>query len=650
MNLHPAPNSMPARRVPITPEMITDLRYAFAPAISPDGGRVAFTLAEWVPGQQRRRSSVWVADEKDGALPFATGERGEKNEFAGGWSPDGQWLAFTSERDAEGSFGKAQLYMIPAAGGEARRVCAMPNGVHDIAWSPDGGRIAFTSLDGAEPEADPIVVTPGRHTRLWTVSLTGGQPEPVTPAGLTVWEYAWSPDGKRFALYFGDQPDETDWYRGMVGVVDAGGGAVRSLVRPQGQAGALAWSPDSARVGYVSAEWSDHGLVGGDVFVIPAQGGTPRNLTPGIGYSPSWLQWLPDGERILLCAWDGLTGRVGLLDEATGAQTTLAADVVVGDGGWPRLSATGDGQIFVTVISDPRHPFEVYRGALTGHADAQNGHSGVEWTRLTRLNPLAEETYARVPSRRLTYKGADGWEIQALYTPPLEHSEREAPPMILMVHGGPSAAHRNDYSGWQTQALAAAGFAVLRPNPRGSMGRGVAFGNAVLGDMGGKDFEDLMAGVDYAIAQGLADPNRLAIMGWSYGGFMTAWAVTQTQRFKAAMMGAGICDYHSFHAQTNIQDWDLRFIGADPNEDPEAYRARSAITFVKRVTTPTLIIHGEKDVCVPVNQAWAFYYALRERGVPVECAIYPRENHGFTERDHLKDYQERIIKWMKKYV
>ncbi len=647
MSEQPTTTSVPARRVPITPEMMVSLRYPSGPAISPDGARVAFTLAEWVPGQQRRRASVWVVDGEGEARPVATGEKGEKSEYGAAWSPDGQWLAFISEREAEGSFSKPQLYVVPAAGGAARRVCAMPNGVSDLAWSPDSAKIAFTSLEGPEPPKDPIVVTPGRHTRLWTVRVAGGQPEPVTPDGVTVWDFAWAPDGTRFALYFGDGPDETDWYRGMVGVVEAGGGSVRTLVRPDGQAGALAWSPDSARVAYVSGEWSDHGLVGGDVFVIPAAGGAARNLTPGIGFSPSWVQWLPDGARLLYCAWDGLAGQVGLLDEATGATTTLAGDIVVGERAWPRLNATRDGRTFATIFSDARHPAEVYRGALAGPEDAP---SGVEWKRLTRLNPLAEETYARVPSQRLTYAGADGWEMQALYTPPLQHDGSGAPPMVLLVHGGPTSAHRDDWSGWLNQELVSAGYAVLRPNPRGSIGRGVAFGNAVLGDMGGKDFEDLMRGVDYAIAEGLADPERLAIIGWSYGGFMTAWAVTQTTRFKAAMMGAGICDYHSFHAQTNIQDWDMRFIGADPNEDPDAYRARSAITFVKNVTTPTLIIHGEKDPCVPVNQAWAFSYALRERGVPVECAIYPREGHGFTERDHVKDYPERTIKWLKRWV
>jgi dipeptidyl aminopeptidase/acylaminoacyl peptidase len=523
----------------------------------------------------------------------------------------------------------------------------MPNGVNTLAWSPDSQRLAFTSLEGPEPAPDPIVVTPGRHTRLWTVALAGGQPEPVTPDNLTVWDYAWSPDGASFALYYSAGPDETDWYRGQVGIVAAGGGAVRQLTRLTRQAAALAWSPDSARVAYVSGEWSDHGLVGGDVFVVPAAGGEPRNLTPDVGFSPSWVQWAPDGQRLLYCGWDGVTGQIGLLDEATGALTPLARDIVVGESGWPRLSATADGRRFAALVGDARHPAEVYLGVVEGSDDAPGD---ISMWRLSRLNPLAEETWARVPAQRLTYAGADGWEMQALYTPPLRHEGPGAPPMILVVHGGPTSAHRDDWGGWIIQALASAGFATLRANPRGSIGRGVAFADAVLGDMGGKDFEDLMRGVDDAVTRGLADPDRLGIAGWSYGGFMTAWAVTQTPRFKAAMMGAGVSDFHSFHAQTNIQDWDERFLKATPNEQPEVYRQHSAITYVKNVTTPTLIIHGEKDPCVPVNQAYAFYHALRERGAPVELAVYPREGHGFLERDHIAEWVGRMIRWMKTYL
>jgi dipeptidyl aminopeptidase/acylaminoacyl peptidase len=185
---------------------------------------------------------------------------------------------------------------------------------------------------------------------------------------------------------------------------------------------------------------------------------------------------------------------------------------------------------------------------------------------------------------------------------------------------------------------------------RGSWGRGVAFADAVVGDMGGKDFQDVIYGVEYLVKQGIVDGNRVGIMGWSYGGYMTAWAVTQTNRFKAALMGAGISDWHNYHAQSSLRDSDLRFLAADPLENPEVYHKHSPITYAARVTTPTLILHGEKDEAVPVAQAYAFYQALRDRGVPVEFVVYPREGHGLRERDHVRDAEERLLRWFKRYV
>jgi dipeptidyl aminopeptidase/acylaminoacyl peptidase len=222
---------------------------------------------------------------------------------------------------------------------------------------------------------------------------------------------------------------------------------------------------------------------------------------------------------------------------------------------------------------------------------------------------------------------------------------------VVNVHGGPSSAWQNDWAGGLfTQMLASHGFAVLRANIRGSLGRGVAFADAVLGDMGGKDLEDLLAGIDELVRRELVDGTRVGICGWSYGGFMVAWAVSQTERFKAAVMGAGVCDYHSFHAQSNIPDWDMRFLDANPLDQPEAYRARSAITFANRIATPTLILHGEKDPCVPVNQAYAFHRALVERDMPVELVVYPREGHGLLERAHLVDADQRVLRWFQTYL
>ena len=218
------------------------------------------------------------------------------------------------------------------------------------------------------------------------------------------------------------------------------------------------------------------------------------------------------------------------------------------------------------------------------------------------------------------------------------------------MHGGPSWAWLDDIGSTWTQTLASAGYAVLRANIRGSWGRGVAFADAAMYDMGGKDLQDLLDGVDYLVKRGLVDGNRVAIGGGSYGGFMSAWAITQTTCFKAAIMSAGVSDFHSFHAQSRISDWDMRFLGGNPLEHPELYRERSAITYAARVQTPTLILHGEEDHDVPINQSHAFYRALRERNVPVEFVIYPREGHGLVEREHRKDCEERILYWLERYL
>jgi dipeptidyl aminopeptidase/acylaminoacyl peptidase len=538
---------------------------------------------------------------------------------------------------------------MPAGGtggaSEPRRVCEVPNGASSLAWSPDGARLAFLSLDGPEPSSEPKVNEAVRHQRVWTVRPEHDTPQPVTPAGLTVWTYSWSPDGTRMAVYYTDSPAETDWYRGQVGVVSAAGGAIYPLTHLTRQADALNWTRDGTQVVYISGEWSDRGLIGGDVFVVDADGGgEPRNLTPGIECSPSWLTALPEGGGFLFAASNGLTCSAGILNTANGSATLLAPDFYLGERFQPRLSSSSDLRRFAATHSNQSVVGDVYLGEIAGD------RASITWRRLTHFNALLEATLELAPSRRISYEGADGWRIEALFTPPLHPTEGELPPLITYVHGGPTSAYRDSWGDLVTQRYAAAGYAVLRPNPRGSIGRGVAFADAVLGDMGGRDFQDILAGVDYVIAQGWADPDRVGIQGWSYGGFMAAWAVSQTDRFKAALMGAGVCDFASFHAQSNIPDWDMRIIGAAPTENPGAYHAHSALHFASRITTPTLICHGENDPSVPVNQAYAFHRALRERGVDVELAIYPREGHGFRERDHNRDLAERSLRWFGRYL
>jgi dipeptidyl aminopeptidase/acylaminoacyl peptidase len=638
--------------VPVTVEDLFRLRTPDDIQLSPDGKQVAFTVAEWVPDQARQRTRIWLVSADGGEPRPLTG--GPRQDNCPRWSPDSHTLAFVSDCAGEGDDRKPQLYVVDASGGEPRQICQMPNGMGELAWAPDGSRITFISDEGPEPGKDPIVVGAERHRRLWTVRPTSDTPEPVTAPNLTVWLYAWAPGSDRFAVYFSDEPGETAWYRGQLGIVPSAGGAVRQLGRLARQAAALAWSPDGRQLIYVSGEWSDRPLVGGDLWVLRVDTAEARNLTPGTPISVGWAAWLPSGEQLLVVGWDRVWHSIGVVPTLGGAIRPLASQVVLAEWDWPRLSATPDGRRFAVARTDLTTPPDVWLGELrTGRAGAAAARTprDIAWRRLTRLNPVAEETLAQCPTEVVTYAGADGWPIAALLTMPFEQKRGAPPPLIVQVHGGPSAANRAAWMGPSTiQQWATAGFAVLQPNFRGSLGRGVAFADAIVGDMGGKDLEDVLRGIDYLAAAGRVDGDRVGIAGWSYGGFASAWSITQTARFKAALVGAGVTDYHSFHAQSNIPDWDRRFLAADPYEQPEAYRARSPITYVGRVGTPTLIAHGERDECVPVNQAYAFHRALRERGVPTELVIYPREGHGVREREHLRDLSARTLRWWETYL
>jgi dipeptidyl aminopeptidase/acylaminoacyl peptidase len=646
----------------VTLDIILEMRSPDDINISPDGKRVAFVVWEIVPDEPKRRGRIWIADTAGGeARPFTKGKRGES---CPRWSPDGKQLAFISK--AEGEKEKPQLYLMPAEGGEARQVSKMPNGVSDLAWAPDGSRIAFLSPEGEEPKSDPKVIGPGRHRRLWTVRPDHDIPEPVIPAGLTVWEYSWSPDSKQLALYYSTGPDDTDWYRGQVGVVAAGGGAVRQVTHLTWQARALAWSPDGKQIAYISGRWSDPGRGSGEIFTVSLESGETRNLTPGITFSPTWCCWFPDGRHLLYTACKDVTHQVGMLDSSVGTITLLEEDFVMQ---WdqPTLSTTPDRRCFATIHSDSRHPPDAWFGELTcllsdrlsgartkfvgGLSITAEGDKpgGIQWHRLSRLNPIAEETLALSATERINYESVDGWRIDGLFTPPLTRKNDALPPLYVDVHGGPSGAECDFWDG-VTQLFAAAGYAVFKPNMRGSWGHGMAFADAVLGDMGGKDFQDILNGVENLVKQGLVDGNRVGIGGWSNGGYLTAWAVTQTNRFKAAMMGAGISDWHNMHAQSNIADADVLLLAADPLADSEVYRKHSPITYAGHVTTPTLILHGEDDPFVPVAQAHAFYRALRERNVPVELVVYPREGHGLSERAHFRDAIERHLRWLERYL
>lgn len=634
----PSPESP---RIPATTDILLEMRLPGELDISADGTQVAVVVLEYIPGKQKPRRRIWVAETDRGQpRPLLSGQR---DETCPRWSPDGTQLAFITRTESEKE--KPQVYLVAAAGGTPRLLCTMPNGVSDLAWAPDGRCISFLAAESKEPPGDPKVLQPAHHMRLWTVHPEQAIPEVITPENLTIREYAWSPDSTHLAVYYSEHPEVTDWYHSHIGVVAATGGAVRRVVHLSLPARALAWSPDSTHIAYLSGKWSDPGRGAGDIFLVSLADGQVRNLTPGIACSPAWCCWLPAGRELLYTALKGLTHQVGILEIASGTTRVLAEDFVMQ---WdqPQLSITPDRRRFATMHSTGQQPPDIWSGTLH-FVDEQP--ASIAWKRCSRLSSLLEETREITPTERVSYRSADGQRVEGLFTPPVRRKDDPLPPLYVEVHGGPSGVDSDRWY-FMTHIFTARGYAVFRPNYRGSWGYGAAFADEVTGDMGGKDLQDILSGVEYLTRQGLVDGNRVCIGGWSNGGFLSAWAITQTDRFKAAMVGAGITDWHTMHAQTNIPDADILLLAADPLEDSDAYRRCSPLTYVSRVTTPTLLLHGESDPIVPVSQAYIFYRALHRRNVPVECVIYPREGHGTIEYDHLRDVFERQLRWFDTHV
>jgi len=663
------PTALTAPR-PITVDDALELRAVSDATLTPDGKLALFVTGKGYDEKDKRAARTIMAvaldklDDSANGSPWAysAGEDIGAADSAPRPAPDGATVAFLSDRshglsdDAHAA--KTQVYLLPRAGGEARRLTAVGGEIRDLAWSPDGSRLVLLMEEprsdkerrGDEERGDALDVEERpRYTRLWGVDPTSGATTPLTPPNLQVWDFGLSADGRSAAVVVSDAPYEWSWYDARLAVAALDALDVRTIYTTARQLAGPSLSPDGATVAVTSCTWSDRGYYGGDVLLVPAAGGEARNLTAGRPVSATWAAWEPDGTSLLCCGYE--EGELALWRlGADGAPTTLWRAPADSVGGQARFSRAGD--TIALLRQDTDAPPDLWTARLTGD-------TVTDWRRVTRLNPQTEE-WARGPVSTLRWDAADGTRIQGLLAlPPRDVAGAGRPlPLVVIVHGGPTGlqGHRFTLTLW-ARLLTARGVAVLLPNPRGSVGWGTSFTEANLGDMGGADFGDIMAGVDRVVADGVADPDRLGIAGWSYGGFMTAWAVTRTNRFKAAVMGAGIADWRSFHGASNIPTWDALFYGdpaererADPYDPAGPYARYSPITHVARVGAPTLVLHGERDTCVPVGQGYQFFRALRDRGVPAAMTVYPGAGHGPRLRAHVKDVQTRGVAWLCRYM
>jgi dipeptidyl aminopeptidase/acylaminoacyl peptidase len=626
-------------------------------AISPDGKKVAWVEdilgKNGVPSGATRIFLKGLRSPEEPTLVSAAvekkGVRGPNGELGDGpvyrpraegsvaWSPDSKKLAFLSDAVKPGQL---QLYITDLADhGAMHRLTNVKGFLSTPGWSPDGKTIAVLFIENATRAAGPLVAeTPETgeikdsffEQRLALVDVATAKLDQISPADTYIYEYDWSPDGLRFAVTAALGNGDNNWYIAELFTLDAATGLMKSIYKPPLQIANPAWSPDGQRIAFIGGLMSDEPSVGGDIFTISANGGEATNLTPEMKASASWLVWNSGGSIIFGEYIEG-DSAIDSINPADGAKMQLfrhAGQLTAGAWGI-NLSLAHDGDTSAVIRSSFSAPPEIWTGPIAN------------WTQITHRNKDIKPAWGEAKSIHLKN------EVQAWLLYPRDFDPNKKYPMIVRVHGGPGAAVE---SAWPTTSdyyspLAGAGYFVLQPNPRGSFGAGEAFTRANVRDFGYGDFKDIMAAVDAAIDAAPIDPNRLGICGWSYGGYMTMWAVTQTNRFKAAMAGAGLSNWQSYYGENLIDQWMIPFFGKSVYDDPDVYAKSSPINFIKHAKTPTLILVGDSDGEVPAPQSYEFWHALKTLGVETQFVVYEHEGHMFASPKHRRDVVERTLAW-----
>jgi dipeptidyl aminopeptidase/acylaminoacyl peptidase len=615
-------------------------------ALAPDGRHVAWVEAAHDDEAAGHGSAVYVADlQAPGAAPrrISAGSGKESAEEHGlAWSADGKRLAFLSDHDKKGQL---QLYVVPVEGGTSRRLTNVSGLLREPRWSPDGSRIGVLFTEGAPDAGGPLgpgavqtgVIEEEVHEqRLAIVDVESGSVRQASPADMHIYEFDWSPDGTKTVAVAAHGSGDNNWWVAQLYTLDLASGAMTSILKPAMQIAVPRWSPDGKTIAFVGGLMSDEGANGGDVFTISAEGGKERNLTPSWKGSASWLTWGPDSSRLMIVEWlDGGTG-IAEVGTADGRVTNLWT-------GPESINAQG----WVAAVSPSRDlkTCALIRQSFTQPPDVWAGPVG-NWKQLTHAN---QDQLPRWGQAKSLHWKSDEFTVQGWLIYPRDYDPGRRYPMVVSVHGGPAAAKLPRFT-FDWKELSAAGYFVLFPNPRGSYGQGEAFTRANVKDFGYGDLRDILAGVDEVTRTLPVDSARIGLTGWSYGGYMTMWAVTQTERFRCAMAGAGVSNWQSYYGENGIDQWMIPYFGATVYDDPAVYARSSPIAFIKRVKTPTLVLVGERDVECPVPQSFEFWHALKTLGVPTQLVVYAGEGHGIRKVEHRRDMIRRTAAWFDKYL
>jgi dipeptidyl aminopeptidase/acylaminoacyl peptidase len=619
-------------------------------AISPDGKRIAWVEA--LPGEEQAASShtaIYVANVGSASgkpRRITVGKADsfhEEHDIA--WTPDGSQLVFLSAKEKKGQH---QIYLASIATGVVKELSDLKGAVARPRWSPDGRLLvilyaenspaALGPLGPAQPDAG-VVEEHVYEQRLCLLDPVTRRVRALSPADLYVYEYDWSPDGKDLVAIAAHGSGDNNWYIAQLYRVNVASGKTSSILKPDMQIAVPRWSPDGKTIAFIGGLMSDEGVNGGDIWTIPATGGKPRNLTPDARSSASWLAWQPDSRGILLTAHVDGGSAIASLDCASGRIT-------------PRWTGTetisSRARSFSLSLSRDRETTALIRHSFENPPEVWTGPPG-KWTKLTHGNERFRPAWGKLES--LHWK-SDKFTVQGWLLYPREFDPKRRYPMVVSVHGGPASAKR---PGWPSPTfdpaiLSSEGYFVFYPNPRGSYGQGEEFTRANVKDFGHGDLRDILTGVDEVVKSLPVDPDRLGILGWSYGGYMTMWAVTQTTRFQASVAGAGIANWQSYYGQNGIDQWLIPYFGASVYDDPAVYARSSPINFIKQVRTPTLVLVGDRDVECPAPQSYEFWRALKRLGVPSQLVVYPNEGHLVAQPTHRRDMARRTVAWLNKYL
>jgi dipeptidyl aminopeptidase/acylaminoacyl peptidase len=666
-----------------TPELALKVKGVSNVAVSPDGRRIAFQVATAVTEGERSEwlSQIHVAA-SDGSRSFQlTG--GDKSSTQPAWSPDGRWVGFISSRS-----GKANVWRAPVFGGEAEQLTDEKGGVSGFRWAPDGRTIAFVMIDPKtddEEKADKekrdarVVDENLKQARLYVVPVqpdsSGKRPaRKLTTGDYSVNEIDWSPDGKTIVFAHTPTPKADDWTRSDVSTVDVAAGTVRSLAATRAAESSPRYSPDGHLIALTISDDPPTWAFTSRVHLVAPDSGPPRPLAESFDRQASIIGWTFDGKRVLISETQRTINRLSALPVDGGPPVDLSPLGLMVSGPAinrpaaapaplpqaagareergaagrrpPPVVQGGSGERVREVIGyvseAPDRPPEVYVTPVESVKPAQ----------VTHLQDLPAIPMGR--TEVVTWQAPDGKTIEGLLTYPVGHQVGARVPLLVIVHGGPTGVFVQSFiasrGAYPIAAFASEGYAVLRCNVRGSSGYGREFRYANYNDWGGGDYQDIMSGVDALVQRGIADADRLGVMGWSYGGFMTSWIVTQTKRFKAASVGAGVTNLMSFTGTSDIPGFLPDYFGGEYWDAFDRWRTHSAMFNVKGVSTPTLIQHGEADVRVPLSQGYEFYNALKRQDVPVRMVTYPRQPHGLQEPKLQLDAMQRNLEWFGTWV